>query len=215
MTARSKQGLPRRLPLSGARGFTLLELLVAMAIFGVLSAMALGGLNAIITQQTIAKQQILRLAALQRTVRFLTEDFTQLNPRYVRDVLGQDSEAPLVADLSGGTIVRLSRGGWRNPVPVRRGTLQRVQYRIEDEILYREYWPVMDYPLGMEPRQTELLDEVDEIRIEYLDNESRWHVQWPPLRQQGTGSFTYPRAVRITLDLADWGEIVRIVDLLP
>jgi len=196
------------------RGFTLIELLVAMAIFGIISALALGGLNAIATQQTIARNQILRLGDLQRTVRFLTEDFAQLNPRHVRDILGQGSEPPLIADLRDGTIVRLSRGGWRNPVPMKRGTLQRVQYRVEDEILYREYWPVMDYPLGMEPRQFELIDDVIEITIEYLDDQSQWHVQWPPLSQLGTDNFIYPRSVRITLNLADWGEIVRIVDLL-
>jgi len=197
-----------------SHGFTLIELLVAIAIFGILSVMALGGLNAIITQQTIARNQILRLAALQRTVRYLTEDFTQLNPRYVRDILGQGRELPLIADLSNGTIVRLSRGGWRNPVPVKRGTLQRVQYRVEDDVLYREYWPVMDIPLGMEPQQTELIDGIDEILIEYLDNESRWRLQWPPLSGQNTAGFIYPRAVRITLNLVDWGEIVRVVDLL-
>ncbi len=196
-------------------GFTLIELLVAMAIFGLISVMALGGLNAIVTQQTIAQAQILRLSALQRTVRYLTEDFAQLNPRYVRDILGQDKERPLVANFTDGTLVRLSRGGWRNPVPVQRGTLQRVQYRIEDEILVREYWPVMDHPLGMEPRQTELIDGIEEMTIEYLDSQSQWRVQWPPLSQlDTTGGFTYPRAVRITLNLVDWGEIVRIVDLL-
>jgi len=195
-------------------GFTLIELLVAMAIFGIISLLALGGLNAIVTQQSIARSQILRLGQLQRTVRYLTEDFAQLNPRYVRDVLGQDSEAPLIADLQDGTIVRLTRGGWRNPVPVRRGTLQRVQYRVEDEVLYREYWPVIDFPLGMEPRQIELIDDIVEITIEYLDSRSQWHIQWPPLSQQDTGSFPYPSAARITLTLADWGEIVRTVDLL-
>ncbi len=195
-------------------GFTLIELLVAMTIFGIISALALGGLNAIATQQVIAKNQIERLGQLQRTVRYLTEDLVQLNPRHVRDVLGQISEPPLLADFSDGVIVRISRAGWRNPVPVKRGTLQRVQYRFEDEVLYREYWPVMDYPLGMEPRQIELIDDVNEITIEYLGDESRWYVQWPPLSQLDASNFIYPRAVRITLDLADYGEIVRIVDLL-
>jgi general secretion pathway protein J len=162
----------------------------------------------------IARNQIERLGQLQRTVRYLTEDFAQLNPRHVRDVLGQSSEPPLLADFSDGVIVRISRAGWRNPVPVKRGTLQRVQYRFEDEVLYREYWPVMDYPLGMEPRQIELIDDVNEITIEYLGDESRWYVQWPPLSQLDASNFIYPRAVRITLDLADYGEIVRIVDLL-
>lgn len=185
-----------------------------MAIFAVISALALGGLNAVVTQQTIAREQIIALGKLQRAIRFMTDDFAQLNPRYVRDVLGQSSEPPLVTDSLRENIVRLSRSGWRNPVPVARGTLQRVQYRLEDEKLFRDYWLVMDHPLGMEPRSTELLDHVNEVEIEYLDQASDWHTQWPPLSQGPSPDFVYPRAVRITLDLADWGEIVRVVGLL-
>jgi general secretion pathway protein J len=195
-------------------GFTLIELLVAMAIFGVISVLALGGLNAVVTQQTLARQQINELGKLQRAIRFITDDFAQLNPRYVRDVLGQSNEPPLVTDSLRENVVRLSRSGWRNPVPVARGTLQRVQYRLEEETLIREYWLVMDHPLGMEPRSTELLENVNEIEIEYLDQAANWHTLWPPLSQGASPEFVYPRAVRITLDLADWGEIVRVVDLL-
>lgn len=197
-----------------SRGFTLIELLVAMAIFGIISVLALGGLNNIIQQQTLAKEQMIRLGQLQRAVRFMTEDFTQLNPRHVRDVLGQSTEPPLVTDGLDTNIVRLSRGGWRNPVPVPRGTLQRVQYRLEDEALIREYWPVMDAPLGMEPRSEVILDGVTAVEIEYLDNASEWTTQWPPLSALNSETFVYPRAVRIRFELVSWGEIERVVDLL-
>jgi len=148
---------------SRMRGFTLLELLVTMGIFAVISALALGGLNAVVTQQTIAKAQMQRLAELQRALRYLTDDFAQLNPRFVRQVLGDSTDPPLVTDSLGENVVRLSRSGWRNPVPVARGTLQRVQYRIEEEDLIREYWLVMDYPLGVEPRSEVVLEDVAEI----------------------------------------------------
>jgi len=197
-----------------ARGFTLIELLVAMAIFGIISVLALGGLNTIIQQQTLAKEQMIRLGQLQRAVRLLTGDFEQLNPRHVRDILGQSTEPPLITDNLEGNIVRLSRGGWRNPVPAPRGTLQRVQYRLEDENLIREYWPVMDAPLGMEPRSETILEGVIEVEVEYLDDASEWNSQWPPLSAVNSTSFIYPRAVRIRFELASWGEIERVVDLL-
>ena len=197
-----------------ARGFTLIELLVAMAIFGIISVLALGGLNTIIQQQTLAKEQMIRLGQLQRAVRLITGDFEQLNPRHVRDILGQSTEPPLITDNLDGNIVRLSRGGWRNPVPAPRGTLQRVQYRLEDETLIREYWPVMDAPLGMEPRSEIILEGVIEVGVEYLDDASEWSSQWPPLSAVNSTSFIYPRAVRIRFELASWGEIERVVDLL-
>ncbi len=197
-----------------ARGFTLVELLVAIAIFGVISVLALGGLNTIVQQQALAKEQMVRLGQLQRAVRKMTEDFAQLNPRHVRDVLGQSTEPPLIAVGLSDNLVRLSRSGWRNPVPVPRGTLQRVQYRLEDEKLIREYWPVMDYPLGMEPRSEEVLDGVLGVEIEYLDDAAQWTTQWPPLSEINSTTFVYPRAVRIRFDLASWGEIERVVDLL-
>jgi general secretion pathway protein J len=195
-------------------GFTLIELLVAMAIFALISALAFGGLNAVVTQQSLAQDRIRGIAQLQRAVRLLTDDFVQLNPRYVRDVLGQASESALVTDALSENVVRLSRGGWRNPVPVPRGTLQRVQYRLEDRELIREYWPVMDHPLGMEPESVTVLKDVDALKIEYLDAQSAWHEQWPPLSQAPDAEFVYPRAVRISLETVAWGEIVRVVDLL-
>jgi general secretion pathway protein J len=196
------------------RGFTLIELLVAMSIFGIISMLALGGLNTIIQQQTLAREQMVRLGQLQRAVRLMTGDFEQLNPRHVRDILGQSTEPPLVTDNLNSTIVRLSRGGWRNPAPMQRGTLQRVQYRLEDESLIREYWPVMDAPLGMEPRSETILEGVIEVEVEYLDDTSEWNTQWPPLSAINSTSFIFPRAVRIRFELESWGEIERLVDLL-
>jgi general secretion pathway protein J len=195
-------------------GFTLIELLVAMSIFGIISMLALGGLNTIIQQQTLAREQMVRLGQLQRAVRLMTGDFEQLNPRHVRDILGQSTEPPLVTDNLNSNIVRFSRGGWRNPAPMQRGTLQRVQYRLEDGALIREYWPVMDAPLGMEPRSETILEGVIEVEVEYLDDASEWNTQWPPLSAINSTSFIFPRAVRIRFELESWGEIERLVDLL-
>lgn len=198
-----------------ARGFTLIELLVSMAIFAVISALTLGGLNAVITQQELAREDMEDLVRLQRTVRALTGDLGQLYPRYVRDSLGQGTEAPLVTDGRGEFYVRLTRAGWRNPALLPRGTLQRVQYRVEDEELIRESWVVLDSPLGMEPRSEVLMGGVEAFRIEYLDGTDDWSETWPPLRRVGEANVGGPRAARITLTLAGWGEIQRLVEILP
>jgi general secretion pathway protein J len=196
-------------------GFTLLELLVAMGIFAVIGAMALGGLNAVVGQTTVAREQMDRLARLQRAVRLLSGDFNSLAPRFVRDELGTAGEAPLLADgRLFGVELRLSRNSWPNPAGLpHRGTLQRVQYRIDEDKLIREYWPVMDHVLGQEPRSEELLSGVNDFKLLYLDAQDEWQPQWPPAQTATTAVTRLPRAVRIVLDLQDWGPVERLIEV--
>lgn len=185
-----------------------------MGILALIGAMALGGLNTILEQDEIARDQMARLTDIQRTVRWMTEDIAAIQPRFVRDELGTAGELPLLADGRGDYLLRLSRGGWRNPARLpHRGTLQRVQYRLEDDQLYREYWPVMDRVLGLEARSTRVLDGVRRISLSYLDDSDEWQTVWPPLRDAGTAPFERPRAIRIVMELDDWGEIERLVEV--
>lgn len=210
------------IPPSRQSGFTLLELLVAMGIFAVIGAMALGGLNAVVGQETQAQAQTERLATLQRALRLIATDLGSVEPRFVRDELGANGERPLLAEGRGEYLIRLTRGGWPNPAGLpHRGTLQRVQYRLEDGKLLREYWPVLDRGvLGQEPRSEALLTGVKEAKFLYFDKEQgagEWQQQWPPLRNAGgTDAGTAasrPRAIQVTLDLDDWGEIERLIEV--
>lgn len=198
-------------------GFTLLELLVAMGIFAIIGAMALGGLNAVVGQETQARVQTERLAALQRAMRVIATDLGSIQPRFVRDELGTRGELPLLADGRGGYLIRLTRGGWPNPAQLpHRGTLQRVQYRLEDGTLIREYWPVLDRVLGQEPRSEELLTGVRDATLLFFDAEQgsgEWQQQWPPLRNAGGSAGARPRAIQLTLELDDWGTIERLIEV--
>jgi general secretion pathway protein J len=196
-------------------GFTLLELLVAMAVFAVIGAMALGGLNAVVDQGEIAGSQMARLAELQRAMRVLTMDLGGIQPRFVRDELGTAGELPLVTDGRGEFLLRLTRGGWSNPsrAPYR-GTLQRLQYRLQDDVLVREYWAVTDRVLGEKPRQEQLLTGVEKLELSYLDQGGEWVTQWPPPSRAAPGNGERPRAIRVKLTLEDFGVIERTVEVV-
>lgn len=203
-------------------GFTLLELLVAMGIFALVSVMAMGGLNAVLSQQSQARKQLARLHELQRAVNLMSNDFGQASPRYARDYLkdqGAASEPPFFADGRGDPLVRLTRDGWPNPARQARGTLQRVQYRIEKDKLIREYWPVVDWTVNTNIQTETILQNFEKFELAFLDNSDpgssdAWHDTWPPLRTGSSGKAPdRPRAVRIRFKLKDWGEIERLVEV--
>jgi general secretion pathway protein J len=196
-----------------APGFTLIELLAAMAIFSFLAVMMYGGTSWIIVEREIIMERQSRLADLQRMVRFINDDLSQLQRRPIRDELGRDQLPPLLAEPGREFIAELSRDGWRNPAALPRSTLQRVQYRLTDRTVIREYWPVLDRPLGMEGRVQELFAGVEKFEWEFLDQAGEWQPVWPPLIAEAAAPTDLPVAIRYTLESDDFGVIERLVEV--
>lgn len=201
--------------ISAADGFTLVELLVAMAIFAILSVLAYGGYNNAVKQNEIARGSMQRLEALQTTVRLLTQDFEQIAPRPVRDVLGDARLPALLADRRDQNLFSLTRAGWTNPAGLPRATLQRVSYVLDtDGKLRREHFNVLDATLADEPVKRELIDRVKSVRVRYMDPQKQWQEQWPPLNAPAaTLARSRPLAVEVTLELEDLGEVTRLIEV--
>ena len=198
-----------------ARGFTLLEVLVAVVIFGIISLLAYGGYNQLIQQSDIVERSASRTRAVQSTVQRMSEDFAMLEPRPIREPIGESLEPALRA---GGTrtdtLVDLTRSGWTNPAGLSRSTLQRVTYRLLDGKLERAYWTALDRTLTTEPTSAVMLDKVRATTFRFMDQNQSWHEQWPPLGYSGADAARLrPIAVEITLDLEDWGKLVRLVEV--
>lgn len=196
------------------RGFTLIELLIAISIFVVIGVLAYGGYNNSVKQAEISRAAMKRLEQVQTTVRLLTQDFEQLAPRPVRDVLGDGRLPALLADGKGQTLFSLTRAGWSNPGGLPRATLQRVSYVLEKDKLRREHFTVLDATLANEPVKRELIDQVKSVQVRFMDNQKQWQQQWPPLTATpATVSRLRPIAVEITLELEDFGEITRLIEV--
>jgi general secretion pathway protein J len=195
------------------RGFTLIELLVAMAIVAVIGVIALGGLSDIIRQQTAARERADRWREIQFAVRIVTQDLAQIHPRPARDELGDGWQPSVSASPSGQFAVELSRGGWANPAGFARGTVLRVAYDWEDGTLVRFHWPVMDRAPGTVPIRTELLSDVANVEIRFMDPSGGWHLDWPPIEMSGPESLvTRPRVIEFAIELEDYGRIWRWVE---
>ena len=196
--------------------FTLIELMVAMAIFAVLSALAYGVLNQTLLNAEILSSRMDRLKAIQKTVRTISDDFIQLAPRPVRLDIGEGYSAALTTDLQSVYALELTRGGWSNLIVLPRSTLQRVAYRLEENELIRYHWNMLDRTLSNEPRAVALLDEVESVAFRFLQTNNEWTERWPPANQPGPSGFKQrPRAVEVVLTLQREGEISRLIEVAP
>jgi general secretion pathway protein J len=194
-------------------GFTLVELLVAIAIVAVIGVMAFVGLNTVVSQQTIARERTERWQAIQLAMRLIAQDLSQLHPRATREELGEAYQPSLLADPSAQFALEFSRGGWANPAGLPRGTVLRVAYNWEEDKLIRWHWGVMDRTLSTPPVRTELLDGVSNVEVRFLDTGGQWHLDWPPLDRRGPqGLITRPRAVEFAIELEDYGRVSRLVE---
>ena len=203
-----------------SRGFTLLELLVAMFIAAVMFAMGYGAIRQAMNNHEALQEQQARLVEMQSAMRILEQDFVQLVPRPIRQPAGDGYLACLIgqADPEAQPIVQFTRGGWNNPSGVQRPGLQRVTYVLEKNTLRREYYPVLDPTLQTTTLKRDILTHVKTVTFRYMDLNRTWQTQWPTATVAGpTGSESAltirPIAIEITLDTEDWGKLVRTIEV--
>lgn len=197
----------------GLQGFTLIELLIAITIFAIIGVMALGGYNELIKQRERGDATMARVRALQLTMTRLAQDFEQAEPRPIRDGTAATARAAFLVDATTTYLVEFTHAGWTNPAGVQRSTLQRVAYRVADGKLYRDYWTVLDRTLTNMPVDVALLDKVSSMTLRFMDQNRQWQTTWPATATGGGNRRSMPMAVEITLQLEDWGEIKRLVEL--
>lgn len=198
---------------SSTRGFTLLELLVAIAIFAVVSTLALTGYTQLQQQSEYAEQRLNRLREVQRAVQTLCQDLEQLEPRPVRQPLGDGQMPALQVTDTLDYRLQLTRAGWSNTAGLPRPTLQRVGYRLDENQLWRDHWPVLDRTLVVEPVKQRMLDGVRSITFRFLTANRDWVDRWPAQQVGGRTDRSRPAAIEVVLELEDWGEIRRLVEI--
>jgi general secretion pathway protein J len=206
--------MPRPDRFSSQAGFTLLELLVAIAIFALISVMAYAGLASVLHTREALAAETARLGEIQRCVRFLDRDLRQSVERGIRDAYG-DSRPPLQGTtlaIGHEPLLELTRAGYRNPLQLKRSQLQRVAYRVQDATLWRDSWRVLDRAQDSEPDSLPLCKGVEWVELRFLDAEHEWVPDWPPLQAEAQAE-SLPLAVEIRLQLKDWGELTRLIAL--
>lgn len=195
--------------LPSQKGFTLIEVLIAMMIFAVLSVLAYGGLQQVINNREQTADSLLRLKDLQISMSKIYRDLTQITARQARDEQGSRLSS-LKAAQGDELLIQLTRNGWRNPAKTNRGHLQRVAYRIDEDRLIRISWPYVDRALDGQAVETVLIDNIKDVKLRFLSEQNEWHTSWPSLNAAPDDA-SLPVAIEFTLQMEDWGDIIRIM----
>ena len=181
-------------------GFTLLEILVALAVFAILSMMAYSGLAAILDAQEATRPRSAQLAQLQSAWYFLNEDLSLVVDRPIRDELG--SQEPAFSNGRGNEILVFTRTAptWFGDAG---NTLQRISYRLEKGALYRQVWGLLDRTPETQYRRKKLIT-TDLVEINFYDDKTQ---SWLPYTSTNG---TIPKALAISIKLADLGMVRRL-----
>lgn len=188
-------------------GFTLIEVVIALAIFAVIGVMAARLLTGMLTLHERTTERGARLTEVQRAMEILARDLQQLTHRGVRDELGDLRPA---VEVGGATPIEFTRMGWQNPLALPRAELQRVAYAVEENALYRMFWPVLDRSPDSEPQVQRLLDDVESLTAHAIDTNGEAHAFWPPLVEPGATDAPQLAGVALQFNVPPYGEVTRL-----
>ncbi len=184
-------------------GFTLIEALVALMLFGLIAAAGAAVLSVSIDNRFSVRSATDRTAGLQRTRSLLKADLGQATSRRTRDRNGEPHPLALAgATAPGDPVLIVTRAGWSNVGGAGRSSLQRVEYRLVGDRLERRVSPFLD---GSRPGPPQLLlSGVTDLTVTFVQ-EGR---ETPAPTPGATGS--PPDAVRLDLTLAGYGRLTQL-----
>jgi len=205
------------------RGFTIIEVLIAIFVAAIMFAIGYGAINQALRDRDAINISQARITEIQRGMRVVAQDFAQIVARASRDTSGTGQLMPAVmAKAEDSILVTFTRAGWSNPVGLQRPAEQRVRYRFFEGALVRDYWTTVDPALTVEPRQRVLITRVKSIEMRFLDPASRnWRTDWPVAAPSGQANplqidntlLVRPLAIEFTVELEDWGRVQRVFEI--
>ncbi|MFK3704227.1 type II secretion system minor pseudopilin GspJ [Klebsiella sp. NPDC088457] len=188
-------------------GFTLVEMLLALAILAALSMAAVAVLQNVIRADRLTRDKGLQIQALQSTFSQMAADFNQIIPRRSRGSASLFFAGRFQLN-SDDWALAFSRNGWPNPLGMLpRSEIQNVSYRLRQQQLERLSYDQQDPLTGTQPTVEVLQSGVTTFRLRFYA-EGRWQERWDSAQ-------SLPQGLEVTLTLAGYGEMTRLFLLTP
>lgn len=208
MSSRLYSRLQHRLHPQRQSAYTLIEIMIALFIFSVVSVIVVMSLQNILRVRATLQEKSAALAQLQKAMTIVSRDIEQIIDRPIRNESGRREFAFWGQEEESQQTLTFTRAGWVNPGDVaHRSTLQRVRYRFDKGTLLRATWASLDRNENENPGEMPLLSAIESIRWRYIDKENKSYTLWP-----ATGSTSQlPSAIECNIVHPQWGEIRRLM----
>lgn len=193
-------------------GFTLIEILIALAVFAILATITTSVLYQAFTTRTRVNEQSERLSQIQLAISRIQQDTIQIAERAIRA-----NDMRLFPPFTGKeNYLEFTRDGIVNPGSIeKRSTLTRVAYLCDEGSLYRRTWNSLD-PVNRSIYEDKLLlDRLNTCHFAYINQNLQSFTEW---REQAISlnqnKEPFPKAIQLNISLSDMGEI-NLLFILP
>lgn len=190
-------------------GFTLIEILIALFIFAIISVMLSYGLNSVFSIKNRLHTEEENLNTLQMGLILMQRDMTQMvylpvNPLY------QTNKNAQVMFNGTNTDVTFVSDSYSNPLgEEQRSNLQLVAYHADQGQLTRTLWNDL-YPAQNDAGQSRTFFKVSSLKFQYLSENNLTYDQWPPVNFPKAGP---PKAIVLVMDIANWGTLEQVYNI--
>lgn len=191
------------------RGFTLIEVIVALSIFAVLSIIGYKGISSLIqTKERVEVED----AKWQQMILFFDRFELDVKQSVNRPIRTREDTVepawlgrPSFSGEDGAQLV-FSRFGDPEQLGFLMDT-RRVGYRLHDGAIELLIWPSLDVAPSSKPEVFKVLTHVAQISFSYLSADGRWLNVWPEATVTTQQKSFAPSAVQLIIKL-ETGEMV-------
>lgn len=199
------------------RGFTLLEVLVALVIFSMISAASYQILRSLSQSQRVLAESAQHRLMLDKALLLLREDLRQVLGRSSREGLGFTRRPAMSGNVNEA--LEFTRTGFdydQNGLGLRRVVYAMVE-REGVQGLVRVVSNAPDVSPQTPMFEQLVLPELEDFQVRFADDNGIWHQQWPPVAEGDTISdeqlVELPKALLVSLTVNEDLSLDQFINL--